>query len=139
MQTVDVQSVEIRAPFGSTFDYIADPETLPQWTHAFAAAKGRHAVLRTPAGTAEIDLDVTAIRESGVIDWKMTFRDGHVAKAWSRLVQHAADKVTYTFVLPAPPAPLEQLEGMLAEQSKTLASELAILARIVEERVETQA
>ena len=37
-------------------------------------------------------------------------------------------KSIYTFVLEAPPAPLEELEGALAEQSRVLADELATLA-----------
>lgn len=62
----------------------------------------------------------------------MTFPDGQVARAWSRLVPHGEGGVIYIFVLPAPPVPLEQLEGALAEQSKTLATELAMLTRLLE-------
>ncbi len=134
MQTFDVRSVEIHVSFESTFDYIADPETLPEWTHAFVSVRGRRAVMRTHEGTTEVALDVIASRDSGVIDWKMTFADGQIANAWSRLVPHGEDSVIYTFVLPAPPVPLERLEGTLAEQSKTLATELAMLTRVLESR-----
>ena len=41
-------------------------------------------------------------------------------------------KSIYTFVLEAPPAPLEELEGALAAQSRILANELSGLpARLV--------
>jgi hypothetical protein len=134
MRTFDVQSTEIQAPFESAFTYIADPRTLPEWTHAFASVNGRRAVMRTPGGTEQVGLEVIASRDSGVIDWKMIFSDGQIASAWSRLVSHREDRVTYTFVLPAPPVPLETLEGALAEQSKTLATELAMLTRVLEGR-----
>jgi hypothetical protein len=132
MKTFDVQTVEIGSPFARAFEYIADPSMLPEWTHAFASVKGRRAVMRTPAGAADVDLEVTSSRDGGVIDWKMTFPDGQIAKAWSRLVPHGDGRVIYSFVLSAPPVPLEQLEGTLAEQSKVLASELAALARLLE-------
>lgn len=132
MRTFDVQSIEIQAPFETTFEYIADPRTLPEWTQAFASVNGRHAVMRTPGGTEEIGLEVIASRQNGVIDWKMIFANGQIASAWSRLVSHGDNRVIYTFVLPAPPVPLERLEGALAEQSQTLATELAMLTRVLE-------
>lgn len=137
MKTFDVQSIEIGTSCTRAFEYIAEPSTLPEWTHAFASVSGRRAVMRTPAGTADVDLEVSSSREDGVIDWKMTFGDGQVARAWSRLVPHGDGRVIYSFVLPAPPVPLEDLEGTLAEQSKVLASELATLARLLEQPGQT--
>jgi hypothetical protein len=46
--------------------------------------------------------------------------------------------VIYSFVLPSPPVPLEQLEGTLAEQSKALANELARLAHLLERTVDAR-
>jgi hypothetical protein len=43
------------------------------------------------------------------------------------------DRSIYTFVLEAPPVPLERLEGALAEQSRILIKELATLARRIGE------
>ena len=88
MTAFDAQSIEIGIPYARAFELIADPLTLPEWTHAFASVSGGRAVMRTPAGTATVDLVVTSSREDGVIDWKMTFGDGQVARAWSRLVPH---------------------------------------------------
>src|SRR5712692_3360513 len=136
MRTFEVQSLEIQTPFGPAFDYIADPQNLPEWTHAFASVRGGGAMMRTSAGTVEVALEVTASRDSGTIDWKIVFPDGQAARAWSRLVPHGDGRAIYSFVLPAPPVPLERLEGALAEQATVLTSELAMLARVLERRVE---
>src|SRR5262249_32346960 len=134
VRTFDVQSVEIHAPFELVFEYIADSGNLPEWTHAFASVDGRRATMRTPAGMAEVELAVSASQASGTIDWDMVFPTGDAARAWSRVTPLGADRVIYSFVLPAPPVPLEQLEGTLAKQSQELAGELATLTRVLEER-----
>ena len=67
----------------------------------------------------------------------MTFPNGAVAKATSRVIPHGVTSI-YTFVLEAPPAPLEELEGALAEQSRILADELTTLAKILTRRDEGQ-
>ncbi len=128
MRTFDVQSIELDVPFADAFRYLANPMTLPEWTHAFKTADDRHATMSTPQGTVEVGLHVDASEARGTIDWTMTFPNGATAKAHSRVTPHRG-KTIYTFVLEAPPAPLEELEGALAEQSRVLADELAILAR----------
>lgn len=127
MHGFDVQATEIAAPFETAFSYVADPRTLPEWTHAFRSVADGRAVLATPKGFVEIRLEVRASRESGTVDWILTFPDGSVAKAFSRLVELGPDRSVYSFVLPAPPGPLEQVEGALAEQSRALREELAAL------------
>jgi hypothetical protein len=87
MKTYDVQSIEIRAPFEKTFNYIADAKKLPEWTSAFKTVSNGQAVMQTPNGSVEIALAVNASREQGTIDWIMTFPDGSVAKAYSRVVE----------------------------------------------------
>ena len=62
----------------------------------------------------------------------MTFPDGSVATAFSRVVEIDATSCVYSFVLTPPPVPLEQLEGALEAQSRTLAEELARLKQVVE-------
>jgi uncharacterized protein YndB with AHSA1/START domain len=128
MSTFDVQSIEIAAPFSTAFHYIADPANLPEWTHAFKHVTGERATMETPAGFVQVGLEVDASEPHGTVDWRITFPDGGVAKAASRLVPHG-DRSIYTFVLEAPPVPLERLEGALAEQSRILTTELATLAR----------
>lgn len=126
MQDFDVQIVELEAPFAQAFRYLADPATLPEWTHAFRSVSGGRATLATPRGAVDIGLQVSASREAGTVDWTMTFPDGSVGRAFSRLLDMGARSL-YSFVLLAPPVPLEQVEGALAEQSRTLREELKAL------------
>ena len=72
-------------------------------------------------------LRVDASEEHGTVDWTMTFPSGVVAKAHSRVAPHRGKSI-YTFVLEAPSAPPEELEGALDEQSRVLADELSRLA-----------
>ncbi len=139
MRTFDVQSLEIDSPARKAFEYIADPAHLPEWTGAFKSIAGRRAVLSTPDGTIPIDLDVQASREHGTIDWTMTFPDGSVAKAFSRVVETANGRAIYSFVLLPPPVPLEKIEGALDQQSRILGEELARLKGILEPRPERRA
>ena len=139
MRTFDVQSIEIDSPTGKVFEYVADPAHLPEWTRAFESIVGRRAVLSTPDGTISIDLDVQASREHGTIDWAMTFPDGSVAKAFSRVVAGGSGRAIYSFVLLPPPVPLEKLEGVLEQQSRILGEELESLKRILESRPELRA
>jgi len=94
-------------------------------------ANGR-AVMRTPTGEIEIDLEVQSSEEQGTIDWLMTFPDGSIATAFSRVVKLDSKSCIFAFVLTPPPVPLEQLEGALEAQSRTLAGELQDLKRILE-------
>jgi hypothetical protein len=128
MNTFDVQSIEIAAPFSTAFRYIADPANLPEWTHAFKQVEDGRATLETSAGAVQVRLGVDASETHGTVDWTITFPDGAVSKAASRLVPHGTRSI-YTFVLEAPPVPLERLEGALAEQSRILTKELATLAQ----------
>jgi hypothetical protein len=128
MKDFDVQTVELAARFDDAFRYLADPLTLPEWTHAFRSVSGGRAKLATPRGAVEVGLEVRASREAGTVDWIMTFPDGSVGRAFSRVIDRG-DRSLFSFVLLAPPVPLEHVEGALAEQSRTLREELAMLQR----------
>ena len=106
MKTFDVQSIEIKAPFARSFDYIANPGNLPEWTEAFKEIRAGKAEMRTENGSVLIDLLVTASREFGTVDWTMTFPDRNVATACSRLVENGPETCVYSFVLKAPAMPL---------------------------------
>ncbi len=69
---------------------------------------------------------------TGTIDWKMTFPDGAIGVAYSRVTPDGEARSVYSFVLMAPPVPLEALEGALKAQSETLAKELLRLKDILE-------
>jgi hypothetical protein len=131
MKTFDVQGVEISADFARAFDYIANPRKLPEWTNAFRSVSDGKAVLETPAGAAEIALDVRAFREHGTVDWIMRFPDQTVETAYSRLVSTGEGKCIFSFVLMAPKVPLEHLEGTLEQQSAILSRELTKLQQIL--------
>ena len=126
MRDYDVQTIEIHAAYEAAFRYIADPRNLPAWTHAFRAVSDGKATLATGKGSIDIQLEVKAAHESGTVDWIMTFPDGAVGRAFSRLVDRG-DRTLYSFVLLAPPVPLEHIEGALAEQAKQLREELEVL------------
>lgn len=132
MKWFDVQGIDLQAGCASVFAYVADPATLPAWTSAFASVADGRALMRTPQGEVEIELAVLASEAHGTIDWKMTFPDGSVATAFSRVLALDRDRSVYTFVLTPPPVPLEQLEGALDAQSRTLAEELRRLKTILE-------
>ena len=132
MKNFDVQGIELKVPAAQAIAFIADPKQLPRWTHAFASVDDGRAVLRTPAGQVEIGLEVLSSIEAGTIDWRMTFPDGSLALAYSRVVGLDRESCAFTFVLTPPPVPLEQLEGALLAQSKTLAEELLALKGILE-------
>ncbi|HZD04457.1 MAG TPA: hypothetical protein VE173_06055, partial [Longimicrobiales bacterium] len=82
-------------------------------------------------GRVEVDLRVDADPDRGTIDWSMRFPDGSVGTAFSRLVGIGPDRCAYTFVLTPPPTPLEDLEGALQEQARTLREELSRLRGIL--------
>ena len=127
MRDFDVQAIELAGPLERAFQFVADPRTLPEWTHAFRSVAGGQALLATPKGSVEVGLEVRASLEWGTVDWIMTFPDGSVGRAFSRLVPLDHARTLYSFILLAPPVPLEQVEGALAEQAKVLTQELAAL------------
>jgi len=132
MKNFDVQGIDLNVPQGKALAFIADPAQLPRWTNAFASVTPGRAVMRTPSGEVMIDLKVEASLEHGTVDWRMTFPGRSVATAFSRVVEIDRDRCIFSFVLTPPPVPLEQLEGALEAQSRTLAEELRKLKEILE-------
>jgi hypothetical protein len=54
-----------------------------------------------------------------------------VARAYSRVVPEGKGHSVFSFVLLAPPVPLERLEGTLNQQAQTLREELTRLSSIL--------
>jgi len=131
MKTFDVQAVGINSALEKAFHYIADVQNLPKWTSAFKRVSNGRALLETSDGSVEIELEVNASREQGTIDWMMRFPDRSLGAAYSRLVEVEKNRCVYSFILMAPPVPLEQLEGTLRQQSQILKQELARLASVL--------
>jgi hypothetical protein len=133
MKNFDVQAIDLKVPRTKAVAFIADPANLPKWTNAFVSVSRGWAVMRTSNGEVAIDLEVEASPEHGTIDWRMTFPDRSVATAFSRVVEMDQSRCVFSFVLMPPPVPLEQLEGALEAQSRTLAEELTKLKAILEQ------
>jgi hypothetical protein len=131
----DVQSIGINRTANNVFDFIAKPENLSLWTNAFARASQTSAIMITPNGELSIGLETIIAKESGTIDWVMTMPDGSIGKAFSRVSENDENAI-YSFVLLAPPVPLEQLEGALSGQKIVLAEELKKLKRLLENNTE---
>ena len=134
MKTFDVQSIGIEAARDRVFEFVAEPSNLPKWANAFKSADKHSARLQTPQGTATIALGTDASRDAGTVDWTMTFPDGSVATAYTRVTPDGENRAVFSFVLMAPPVPLEAVEGALNAQRKILAEELVRLKTILEAR-----
>lgn len=137
MRTFEVHGIEIQAPASTVFAFVSDPRNLPRWAEGFCSADNERAELRTPRGTVSIGLRTEASQAAATVDWRLAFPDGAVALAQSRVTETTRGTSIYSFVLHAPPVPLEQVEGALAEQSVTLRRELATLKALME-RAEEQ-
>ncbi|MCK0192602.1 hypothetical protein [Arenibacter sp. F20364] len=128
----DVQSVNIQTSVSEAFEYLSNPLNLPNWTGAFKEVDGQSALLLTPKGEIKIGLETKINRETGTIDWYMSMPDGSMGIAYSRVVNGPDNKAIYSFVLIAPPGPLEEIEGTLNAQIGQLKEELRKLKTILE-------
>ena len=133
MRMFDVQGIEISASRRTLFEFLREPTNLPRWAHAFVSAGNGSARLETPAGAVDVDLEVTADADTGVVDWHLAFPDGSVSIAQSRVTETTRGTCIYSFVLHAPPVALEQVEGALETQRALLQSELATLKSLMEQ------
>lgn len=131
MKNFDVQSIGLSVSADVAFDYISQPSNLPKWTNAFARADTATADLVTPNGEVPIKLQTVTAQEAGSVDWLMTFPDGATGAAYSRITPNGDGESIYSFVLMAPPVPLEALEGALQAQKVILATELEELKGIL--------
>jgi hypothetical protein len=131
MKNFDVQSIGLPVSAEVVFNYISQPSNLPEWTNAFARADTATAELVTPNGEVPIKLQTVISRDAGSVDWLMTFPDGTTGAAYSRTTPNGDKNSIFSFVLMAPPVPLEALEGALEAQKVILASELEELKGIL--------
>ena len=133
MHMFDVQGIEITAPRGKLFEFLRNPTNLPRRAHAFVSAGNGSARLKTPAGAVDVGLNVSAHADTGVVDWRLTFADGSVGVAQSRVTETTRGTCIYSFVLHAPPVALEQVEGALEARRALLQSELVTLKSLMEQ------
>lgn len=132
MRMFDVQGIEILTSPAKVFEFVREPQNLPQWAHAFASADEGRARLQTPTGTVDVALGVSADASTGTIDWRLVFPDGSVGLAQSRVTDTTRGTCIYSFVLHAPPVALQEVEGALGAQRVLLQSELATLKSLLE-------
>jgi uncharacterized protein YndB with AHSA1/START domain len=132
MNMFDVQGIEIRASRDHVFEFLRDPRNLPRWAHAFQTVDDERAQLYTPAGVVSVHLHTSAEPTAGTVDWRLEFPDGSVGLAQSRVTETSRGTCVYSFVLHAPPVPLEQVEGNLEAQRATLRTELVTLKSLME-------
>lgn len=127
----DVQNVGINVTVKKVFEFVSKPENLPLWSNAFSKADSKVALLVTPMGEMSIGLETIVSETFGTIDWVMKMPDGSVGKAYSRVSENGNSTI-YSFILLAPPVPLEQLEGALTAQKEILKAELIKLKELLE-------
>lgn len=132
MRMFDVQGIEILTAKEVVFEFVKEPANLPKWARAFTAAGNGRARLQTPASVVDVGLTVSSDAKTGVVDWRLTFPDGGVGLAHSRVVETTRGSCIYSFVLHAPPVALEAVEGALDAQRLQLQSELATLKALME-------
>ncbi|WP_437398783.1 SRPBCC family protein [Flagellimonas lutimaris] len=129
----DVQSININATPEKVFKFLAEPTNLPKWAMGFSEVDETSALMETPNGKMKIGLVNIINKEAGTIDSIMTMPDGSIGKAFSRVTENNDGKsAVYSFVLMAPPVPLEKIEGTLEMQKQQLAQELVHLKSILE-------
>lgn len=132
-QNFDVQSIGINAKPDQVFDFIAEPTNVPKWALGFSEVNGETALMETPNGKLKVGMRMIVNKDLGTIDTIMTMPDGSVGKVFSRVTENDhGNSAVFTFVLLAPPVPLEEVEGTLEEQKKQLAEELQLLKQILE-------
>lgn len=114
------------------FEFLKQPANLPRWAQAFASAGDGRARLETPSGAVDVGLGVSADADAGTVDWHLTFPDGTIGLAQSRVTETSRGTCIYSFVLHAPSGSLEKIEGELDAQRALLQAELATLKSLME-------
>ncbi|MEL7424911.1 MAG: SRPBCC family protein [Bacteroidota bacterium] len=131
----DVQDIAINAHPDTVFQFLAEPTNVPKWARGFSEVNGETAFMETPNGKMKIGMKMYSEPTFRTIDTVMTFPDGSVGKAFSRVTESdKGDSSIFTFILMAPPVPLEELEGTFEEQKQQLAEELVVLKSILEQQ-----
>lgn len=132
-QNFDVQSIAINVKPEKVINFLSEPSNVPKWAKGFSEVNGETALMETSNGKMKIGMRMACNHEQGTIDTIMTMPDGSIGKAFSRVVENDnGDSSIFSFVLLAPPAPLEKIEGILSEQKIQLAEELQVLKTILE-------
>ncbi len=125
------KTIRIGRSAAEGFDFIADPETMPQWAihnvKAIRKLEGGRWEMETPRGKAT--LVPRYERTSGVLDHEFIDANEGVWQVSARIVSVGPSESVYMITLPKPdPLPLEAFEAGM----KLMDDELAALKRCVE-------
>lgn len=135
-QNFDVQSIAIKADPKKVFEFVAEPANVPKWAIGFSDVEDNKAYMQTPNGKMQVGLKMSSNGALGTVDTIMEMPDGSIGRAYSRIIPNdGGQSAIFSFVLMAPPVPLELLEGTLEEQRKQLAEELQLLKKILESNI----
>jgi ketosteroid isomerase-like protein len=133
MTTIVTKTVQIGRPVADSYDFIADPETMPQWAihnvKAIRPLEGGRWEMQTPRGAAI--LVPRYERHGGILDHEFIDASEGVWKVCARIVPTGPSESVYMITLPKPDAmPAQAFEvgmGLMDE-------ELAALKACIESR-----
>jgi hypothetical protein len=130
----DTRAVTIGAAPAEVFEFVADPESLPQWAVGFCRAIRRDdaAPGRWIVTTSQGDLPIRYVTDAalGVIDFYLSVAPGVEAAAFSRVVPNG-EGAEYIFTqFQAPRMPDDVFEG----QVRALVAELQVLRGLITAR-----
>jgi hypothetical protein len=127
----DTQSVTLPADHAEVFDFLANPENLPQWAVGFCRSIRRDGDgWLVDTGHEEVPMRFTTDATLGVIDFHFSPAPGVDAVARSRVVPNDDDSEYLFTQFQTPDMPDEVFEA----QRTTLADELEVLRRIFKAR-----
>lgn len=130
----DVQSIGINAHPDKVFQFIAEPTNVPKWALGFSEVDGKTALMETSTGKMKVGMTMESNPALGTVDTTMTMPDNSIGMAYSRVLPNDGGQTSiFSFVLMAPPVPLEEIEGTLEAQKQQLAEELQVLKKILED------
>lgn len=131
MSMTVTKTIQIGRSAGESFDFIADPETMPQWAihnvKAIRRLDGGHWEMDTPRGKAI--LVPRYERAGGILDHEFIDANEGVWRVSARVVPAGPSESVYMITLPKPdPMPAEAFEAGM----RLMDDELAALKRCIE-------
>lgn len=133
MSLTVTKTIQIGRPVGDCFQYIADPETMPQWAihnvKAIRRLDGGRWEMDTPRGKAS--LAPRYERANGILDHEFIDASEGVWRVSARIVSAGPSESVYMITLPKPDAmPADAFEAAM----NLMDDELAALKHCIESR-----
>ena len=127
----NTQTVAIDAPPDQVFDFVANPETLPQWAVGFCREISRSGdgwIVRTALG--DIPIRYETNRQARTVDFYFSHSPGAEVAAFSRIVVNGGGSEFVFTQLQSPGMPDEVFE----RQIRALGEELQVLRSVIHAR-----